>query len=85
MVNSLPGFDASVWFSMVTHAATPAPVLAQLEAALGSVLADRDFAAKLTGHGLAPMRMTAAEFGLFLQRQLALWGQRVKLAAIEPQ
>ncbi|TDH62695.1 tripartite tricarboxylate transporter substrate binding protein [Dankookia rubra] len=85
MAGSLPGFDASVWFSMVTQAAVPPAVLAQLEAALGSVLANRDFAAKLTGHGLAPMRMTAAEFGRFLQRQLALWGERVKLARIEAQ
>jgi tripartite-type tricarboxylate transporter receptor subunit TctC len=85
LATALPGFDASVWFSMVAPAATPAPILSQLEAALGRVLAEDDFAAKLTHHGLAPMRMSAAAFGQFLQRQLALWGERVKLAGIEPQ
>jgi tripartite-type tricarboxylate transporter receptor subunit TctC len=85
LATAVPGFDASVWFSMVTMAATPAPVLARLEDALARVLADPDFAARLTGHGLAPLRMGAAEFGDFLRRQLALWGERVKLAGIEPQ
>ena len=70
---------------MVTPAATPAPILARLEAALGSVLADAEFAAKLTGHGLAPLRMSAAGFGQFLERQSALWGERVKLAGMTPQ
>lgn len=85
LANALPGFDASVWFSMVTSAATPAPIAAQLEAALDRVLADREFSVSLIGHGLAPLRMSSAEFGRFLHRQLALWGERVKLAAIEPQ
>ncbi len=85
LATALPGFDASVWFSVVAPAATPGPLLAALEAAMGRVLAERDFAAKLTGHGLAPMRMSAAGFGQFMQRQLALWGERVRLAGIEPQ
>ncbi|WP_380068602.1 Bug family tripartite tricarboxylate transporter substrate binding protein [Dankookia sp. GCM10030260] len=82
---TLPGFDASVWFSMVAPAATPAAVLARLEAALGAVLADADLGARLTGHGLAPLRLSAADFGRFLERQWALWGERVRLAGLVAQ
>lgn len=85
LASGVPGFDAGVWFSMVAPAAVPAPILAQLQAALAGVLADAAFAERLTTHGLVPLRLGGAAFGDFLRRQLALWGERVQLAGIEPQ
>jgi tripartite-type tricarboxylate transporter receptor subunit TctC len=52
---------------------------------LDQVLATPRFLEKLAGLGLAPLRMGPAALGAYLQRQLALWGDRVRLAGIEPQ
>jgi tripartite-type tricarboxylate transporter receptor subunit TctC len=60
-------------------------MMARLEPALGQVLDGAEFTAWLTGLGLASLRMSAAEFRRFLQRQLSLWVEHVKLVANEPQ
>ncbi|MDB5376623.1 MAG: Tripartite-type tricarboxylate transporter, receptor component TctC [Rubritepida sp.] len=85
LASALPGFDAGVWFSIVTPAATSPEIVRQMEAALDNVVKDPAFAARLVALGLAPMRMGSADFGQFLARQISAWGERVKLAGIEPQ
>lgn len=85
LASALPGFDAGVWFSMVTPAATPPEIVRQMEAALDTVVKDPAFAARLVALGLAPLRMGSADFGQFLAQQISAWGERVKLAGIEPQ
>jgi hypothetical protein len=35
--------------------------------------------------GLAPMRMGSADFGRHLAQQIETWGERVRMAGIEPQ
>lgn len=83
--SAVPGFDAGVWFSVATPAATSPEVTRQMETALGTVVNDPAFAQRLVALGLAPLRMGSAEFGRFLAEQISAWGERVKMAGIEPQ
>jgi tripartite-type tricarboxylate transporter receptor subunit TctC len=85
LASEVPGFDANVWFSLVAPAATPPEIVERASAVLDQVLAAPQFQERLAGLGLAPLRMGPAALGAHLQRQLALWGERVRLAGIEPQ
>ena len=85
LASAVPGFDAGVWFSVVTPAATSPDIVRQMEAALDRVVRDASFAQRLVALGLAPMHMGSAEFGRFLTQQIEAWGERVRMAGIEPQ
>jgi tripartite-type tricarboxylate transporter receptor subunit TctC len=85
LASEVPGFDANVWFSVVAAAATPPEVVERASTVLDGVLAAPQFQGKLANLGLAPLRMGPAALRAHLQRQLALWGERVRLAGIEPQ
>lgn len=85
LASEVPGFDANVWFSVVAPAATPREILERASTVLDQVLAVPRFQERLANLGLTPLRMSPAALGAHIQRQLALWGERVRLAGIEPQ
>ena len=74
----VPGYESTGWFGVVAPAATPAPVLAKLQAALAAVMADpqvqRD--ARAVGVDLTPM--SAAAFGAFIRSETAKWAHVIK-------
>ena len=81
----VPGYDVNVWFGLAAPAATPPEVVGRANAALNAALADPDTAGKLAQLGFIPFRTTPGEFGQYVRRQLAVWGERVALAKIEAQ
>ncbi|WP_165585641.1 tripartite tricarboxylate transporter substrate binding protein [Roseococcus sp. SYP-B2431] len=85
LASAVPGFDAGVWFSVVTPAATSPEIVRQMETALDRVVRDAAFGQRLVALGLAPMHMGSADFGRFLAQQIGAWGERVRMAGIEPQ
>ncbi len=74
----VPGYESTGWFGMVAPAATPAPVLAKLQAALAAVMADpqvqRD--ARAAGVDLTPL--SAAAFGAFIRSETTKWATVIK-------
>ena len=74
----VPGYESTGWFGMVAPAATPAPVMAKLQAALAAVMADpqvqRD--ARAAGVDLTPM--PAAAFAAFIRSETAKWANVIK-------
>ncbi len=74
----VPGYESTGWFGMVAPAATPAPVLAKLQAALAAVMADpqvqRD--ARTAGVDLTPM--SAAAFDRFIRSETVKWANVIK-------
>ncbi|SHJ28055.1 Tripartite-type tricarboxylate transporter, receptor component TctC [Roseomonas rosea] len=83
LATRVPGFDADVWLAVAAPAATPASVISKLSGALDDMVRDPTFGPKLASLGLAPLRKGAAEFGGFLESQVALWGERVRMAGIQ--
>jgi tripartite-type tricarboxylate transporter receptor subunit TctC len=67
----VPGYETYNWHGVFANAATPAPILARLEAAaVAAVQAERD---RLVQIGVEPRGDGAAAFAPFWDRQLALW------------
>jgi tripartite-type tricarboxylate transporter receptor subunit TctC len=67
----LPGYETYNWHAIFAHAATPAPLLARLEAA--GIAAVRSQARRLTEAGVEPRGEGAAVLAPFWDQQLALW------------
>ena len=81
----VPGYDLTVWYGLAAPAGTPAPILERAAAALNAAIDDPTLVERYGAQGYVPRHMGAKEFGAFLVAQLALWGERVRAAGIEPQ
>lgn len=74
----ITGVDASVWFGAVVAAGTPAPAIERLNAALVAAIQNPEVVKRFGDLGLEPMPMSPAQFGTFLQAEVARWGALVK-------
>jgi len=80
----LPGYEATSWNGVVAPAATPAPIVARLNAEINRILAAPDVRAKLADLGYEPVGGTPEEFGAYMAREEAKWGKIVKAANLKP-
>ncbi|MDT0138362.1 tripartite tricarboxylate transporter substrate binding protein [Acidovorax sp. PRC11] len=74
----VPGYEATSWFGMFAPAGTPAPVVAQLNAAIVKVLAQPDIRKKLAEQGAEAAGETPAQFADFIQKESVKWGKVVR-------
>ena len=74
----VPGYEATSWFGMFAPAATPAPVVAKLNAALVKVLADANVKKKIAEQGGEPHGEKPEQFAEFIRNETAKWSQVVK-------
>ncbi len=74
----VPGYEATSWFGLYAPAATPAPLLARVHAALVKVLADPEVRRKMDDQGAEPMSETPEQFAEFMRKETAKWAQVVK-------
>jgi tripartite-type tricarboxylate transporter receptor subunit TctC len=81
----LPGYAATGWFSVVTRAGTPRPVLERLNLVLMNYLRRPDVKAKLTAFAIDPLTSTPDQLASFIPAEIAKWAQVVKDAGIVPE
>ncbi len=81
----LPGFAMNVWWGFAAPAGTPPEIIARANQALNAALASAEVRDKLALVGDAPMIMSPAEFTRYVAEQRDAWGERVRIAGIEPQ
>lgn len=77
-----PYMAVDAWFGLFAPAGSPPPVLARLSDALPRILAEPDFAARLTSLGFRPAPMPAAGFAAFQRAEVARWQELVDLTGI---
>lgn len=80
-----PGFDLAAWVGIFGPARLPQPVAQRLGDELYRIVASSEVQQKLKQMGADPTPARAAEFGPFVVRQKAVWGEKVSQAGIEPQ
>ena len=85
IAEELKGYEVIAWFALVAPAKLPEPIVQRLNETNMKALAKPDVKEKfaLVGTDVAPMG--PAEFGKFIQSEVAHWAQLVKLAGIEPE
>lgn len=78
-----PGFEAAVWYGLVAPAATPAAVVARLNADVQKALASPAVKALLSSAGGEVAPGTPQQFGALLQSEQARYGKLIREAGIK--
>jgi tripartite-type tricarboxylate transporter receptor subunit TctC len=79
----VPGYVASNWWGIVAPAGTPQPIIDKLHDAIAGLLDSADTKKFLDNEGAAPAHMSSAEFGKFIEAEIAKWGPVVKQAGMK--
>lgn len=79
----LPGFEVMGWYGLLAPAATPAPIVAKLNADMVATLKQADVRQKLAGVGLEVETSTPQGFADFMKAEIAKYAKVVKAANIK--
>jgi tripartite-type tricarboxylate transporter receptor subunit TctC len=80
--SGLPGFEISTWYGILAPAATPADLVARLNAALVEVVKAPVTQKRLADLGLDPATNTPQEFAALIRADAIKWAKVVKAANI---
>jgi tripartite-type tricarboxylate transporter receptor subunit TctC len=79
----VPDYVAADWWGILAPAGTPASIVAKLHGAIEDVLRSADTMKNLDQQGATPLHMSSAEFGAYIQSEMAKWGPVVKKAGMK--
>jgi tripartite-type tricarboxylate transporter receptor subunit TctC len=80
----LSDYEAVAWFGLHTPAATPAPMVAAMNAVVNRALADPALKQALEERGNTVVGGPAEAFGAFVRNELEKWGRVVRSANVRP-
>jgi tripartite-type tricarboxylate transporter receptor subunit TctC len=81
--SGVPGYVAADWWGIMAPAGTPAPIVAKLHAAIEDVLNSADTKKYMDQQGATPLSMSSADFGKYIQAEIAKWGPVVQKAGMK--
>ena len=73
--SGFPSYEFVVWYAFIAPAATPAPVVAKLNAEINKVLREPEIKARFTALGANLTESTPAGCADFVRSELGLWGK----------
>jgi tripartite-type tricarboxylate transporter receptor subunit TctC len=76
--SGVPGFDVSVWYSVLAAAATPAPIVQRLHAEIVRAMRAPEAKEKIEGFGYDILGSTPAEADAFIRAEITRWAKVVK-------
>ena len=82
IAETVPGYDVDVWYGMFAPKSTPPEIVARLNTALASVVADPQIAARFAQDGGLPSPMSVESLGKFLHDDQARWRKMVEAAGL---
>lgn len=80
-----PKYALENWFGLFAPAATPAPVIAKINAAVVQAMQQPDPAKRMTEQGGIPAPMSPAQFRDFIKTESAQYSRIVEFAKIIPE
>jgi tripartite-type tricarboxylate transporter receptor subunit TctC len=85
LAEELAGYELIAWFGLVAPARTPSEVVQKLHDAAAKGIAKPEVREKFAAIGTDVAPMGPAEFGRFIQAEIANWAKLVRLANIQPE
>ncbi|MCE9640961.1 MAG: tripartite tricarboxylate transporter substrate binding protein [Betaproteobacteria bacterium] len=82
MAETLPGFDVTNWIGIYAPAATPADVVAKLNAEIMRIMRLPEVQTRLVNEGAKSRPNTPAEFAAYQKVEMAKWSKLIKEARI---
>jgi tripartite-type tricarboxylate transporter receptor subunit TctC len=83
MSDTLPGFEGADWNGVFVPHGTPAAIVQKLNAGLNKALASPLVSTRFADLNVESRQNTPAEFGAYIEAQMALWSRVVKDANIK--
>jgi tripartite-type tricarboxylate transporter receptor subunit TctC len=81
----VPGYQADNWWGIVAPAGTPQPIVDKLYADIQVALKSPELTQAFAREGAAAVTMTTAEFGQYMESEMAKWARVVKEGNIKAQ
>jgi tripartite-type tricarboxylate transporter receptor subunit TctC len=78
VAETIPGFELTPWYGVLTRAGTPPDILAKLNREIVGILRNPEMRDRLTGLGAEPVGNSQAEFAAFLRTEVVKWGKLVR-------
>jgi tripartite-type tricarboxylate transporter receptor subunit TctC len=85
IAETLPGFEASQWYGIVTPAHTPAQILSRLEQEIRRIMHAPDVLARLEAEGVELWEITPDEFRAYVAKEIPRWKAVVAAAKVNTQ
>ncbi|MBK7793386.1 MAG: tripartite tricarboxylate transporter substrate binding protein [Betaproteobacteria bacterium] len=79
-----PQLSITNWTGVMVPAATPAAIVARINADANAALAEPEMKKRIIDQGFEPVAMTPAEARAFFDTEAARWGKLVREAGIKP-
>ena len=80
VAETLPGFEATVWYGLAAPAGTPRPIIARLTTELAAVVKNPTHRDRMIAAEYEPALMTPEQFGAFIKSEIVKWGKAVKIS-----
>ena len=81
----VPKYEATIWLGLMAPKATPPAVVERLNAEVSRIVGAPETGKAWTAQGATPMVMNVAEFGRYLQADIAKWANIVKISGAKPE
>jgi len=79
---TVPGYDANVWYGIAVPKGTPAEIVSKLNTAVNAVLADPKLKTRIHELGGEPLPMSPDQFGKLVRSETDKWAKVIKEAHI---
>jgi len=79
----IPGYVATNWWGIIAPVGTPQPIIDKLHDTIAELLNSDATKKYLDNEGAAPVHLSSAEFGKFIEAEIAKWGPVVKKAGMK--
>ena len=81
----VPGFEAIVWFGVLTHAKTPRPIINKLHAEIARMLAVPEMRERMSQLGVDVLNGSPEQLGEMMRDDLKKWSAVAKQAGVKPE
>lgn len=81
--SGVPGYESEIWLGLCAPAATPAPVIRQINATVHKILADPEVSKRLNGQGMDVLTSTPEQMRQRAIEDLERWTKIIKTAGIK--
>ena len=80
--SGFPGFEVNVWNGLIAPAGTPRDIVTRMQAEVVKALALPDVKQRFAAIGFETVGSTPAEFGAYVEKELAKWRKVVQDAGM---